>query len=116
MNIKHRIENKIVVFDFEGTLSMEHTEAARTYIFDLLAPNDLDGVIFNWERVDYVDSQGVTLVLSVYKFLQSQQKEIALCHLNDSNHEIMTGLALDKYIKICSTMQEALEKLRKVNN
>ena len=108
MEIDHRVENNIYLFEFEGTLALEGAESAREYIFDLLESANLKGVIFNWEYVDYVGSQGVTLVLSVYSFLQNHQKKIVLCHLNKTNEEMLAGLALDKYIETYPTVEDAL--------
>ncbi|NQU65853.1 MAG: STAS domain-containing protein [SAR324 cluster bacterium] len=111
MKIENRNESNFAVLAIDGNIVLEDTaklkETAEVFIED----ETLAGVILNCERVEFVDSSGLGLIVSIYKTLLKRGRKFALTNLNERTREIFILTKLDKILTITSSDEDAIKVL-----
>ena len=108
MKLHHRVEQNIYVLAIEGDLASKNMNEIEQYLSPLLEEDKIGGIVINFEKITFVDSSGVGLVLSVYKTLQARDSRLTLCQLSEDNLEIFEMTRLNDILPIYSTEEEAL--------
>ena len=100
MVLSHKIENGICVVSVEGNIALDGVNEAKTYLKPLLEDSSVKGMLINFERVNFIDSSGIGLIVSVFKTLQQRDAKFALSNLSKKNEEIFTITRLNKILDI----------------
>ena len=109
MRIKHRMNNKnICLITIDGNIALEGVADLKNYVKPFLENQKVDTIVINFDKVDFIDSSGIGLVVSMYKTLQQRQARLLLTHLSKKNTEIFHMTRLDKILSIYPTEEEAL--------
>jgi anti-sigma B factor antagonist len=106
---KMRTEEKgrfTVIYLEESKIGVENIAKVKKDILDAVV-SAKDAVIIDFSKVDYLDSSGMGMLLSLQK--KSQGKELRLCGLNDAVSNLLKLTKLDTIFKIYSTVDEALK-------
>lgn len=111
MSITHGIVNDICIVDFITNFTWNLRDSIKSYIMDLMEDESVKGIVINFERVQFIDSQLLGLLVSLYKQAQMKKLKFALCRLNRSNLELLKISRLHEIINIYPTEEEALEDL-----
>jgi anti-anti-sigma factor len=111
MIFSNRIENGICVISVEGNIALDGVNEAKTYLRPHMENQDLKGILINFEKVNFIDSSGIGLIVSVFKAMQQREGKFALSNLSKKNEEIFTITRLNKILDIYSTEGEALSSL-----
>ena len=111
MQLEHKIENSICLLTIEGNLALDGVSEAKNYIKPFLSDNSIKGIVINFEKVNFIDSSGIGLVVSVYKTLQQRQAKVALSNLSKKNIEIFTMTRLDKILSIHDSQESAISSV-----
>jgi len=112
MIIKEQRENDFVILSIGGNIVLEETVALKERVEDFIEDPGVRGVILNCKKVDFIDSSGLGLIVSIYKTLIKRDQKFALTHLNNRTMEIFILTKLDKILTITETDAEALEEIK----
>ena len=90
----------------DGSNAVEFEEAIRTAIEE----SDR-AVIMDFEKLTYISSAGLRVILLIAKFLGNQNVKFALCSLSDQIREVFEISGFDKVIAVHSSEAAALASL-----
>lgn len=94
-----------------GNIALDGVSDVKNYIKPFLDDESVKGVVINFEKVNFIDSSGIGLIVSIFKTLQTRQAKLALCNLSKKNTEIFNMTRLDKILNIYDSEAEALENV-----
>ena len=99
MNVKHFIEDKLLIFEITEELDHHESEKIRKradYEIQRLMPKK---VIFDFRNVNFMDSAGIGLILGRYKLVEYYGGKIELTNVNCKLERIFEMSGLKKFIK-----------------
>ncbi len=87
---------------------MDAVRHLKNYVTPLLDRENFAGLVINLKKVDFIDSSGVGALFSIHKTLQSQEHQMAVCHLNKKTQEILMMTRLDRLIHVYKDEETAI--------
>lgn len=111
MIFSNRIENNICVISVEGNIALDGVNEAKTYLKPHMENQDIRGILINFEKVNFIDSSGIGLIVSVFKAMQQREGKFGLSNLSKKNEEIFTITRLNKILDIYSSESDALSAM-----
>lgn len=94
MNIIERTINDVTVLDLEGNLALNENARFRKYVADAIDAGSRK-LIINLARVKYMDSSGLSELISCYTALQRLNGRVKLLHLNNRLQYLLAITKLD---------------------
>ncbi|MBI4081189.1 MAG: STAS domain-containing protein [Candidatus Lambdaproteobacteria bacterium] len=113
MAFSHRIEDGICVVSIEGNIALDGVSEAKAYLKPHLENPAIKAMVINFENVNFIDSSGIGLIVSLFKAMQQKDAKFSLCNLKKKNEEIFVITRLNKILDIYPTEADALAALRK---
>lgn len=110
MNFSHKIEKGVCIVLIDGNIALDGTNEVKEYVRKLME-EELNGLIINFKSVNFIDSSGIGLIVSIFKSLQKKQKKFALSDLSQKNKEIFSMTRLDKILMICESDEQAIDAM-----
>ena len=108
----HRIQNGVCVVSIEGNIALDGVNEAKAYLRPHLESADVKGLVINFEKVNFIDSSGIGLIVSIFKTMQQKEGKFALTNLSKKNEEIFSITRLNKILDIFESEQEALASMK----
>lgn len=108
MIFSHRIENGICIVSIEGNIALDGVNEAKAFLKPHLESGEVKGIVINFEKVNFIDSSGIGLIVSVFKTMQERSGSFAITNLSKKNEEIFTITRLNKILNIFPTESEAI--------
>ncbi|MGM0607872.1 MAG: STAS domain-containing protein [Candidatus Muiribacteriota bacterium] len=71
--------------------------------------NDIIKIVLDLEKVEFISSQGLGILVINYKPAAEKGGYIGLCNLNDSIKRVMEITRLDKVLKIADSAEEIVQ-------
>lgn len=112
MVFSHRVENQICVVKIEGNIALDGVSEAKEYLKPLLEDGDVKGILMNFEQVNFIDSSGIGLIVSLFKTLQQKEAKFGLSNLSKKNEEIFTITRLNKILDIYGDESEGVAAMK----
>ncbi|MBO5569797.1 MAG: STAS domain-containing protein [Clostridia bacterium] len=81
MNIEKKQEGSALTVSLEGRLDTNTAPVFQSEVGPLLA--DIDSLTLDFEKVDYVSSAGLRVLLAFQQEMEENNKTMELCHVND---------------------------------
>ena len=107
----HRIQDGICVVTIEGNIALDGVNEAKSYLKPHLDSPDIKGLVINFEKVNFIDSSGIGLIVSIFKTMQQKEGKFALTNLSKKNEEIFSITRLNKILDIFESEKEATDAL-----
>ncbi len=111
MEYNHHIQNNVCVLMIEGEFLRRQVNELELYIRKLLDMTDVNAFVVNLEKMTYLSSPGVGVLMTFYKRVKKQERGFGFCHLNEDVHQIFHAIKLDQLVQIYQTEQEAIAAL-----
>ena len=111
MIFSNRVENDICVISVEGNIALDGVNEAKTYLRPHMDNKGAKGILINFDKVNFIDSSGIGLIVSVFKAMQQRNGKFGLSNLSKKNEEIFSITRLNKILDIYATEQDALKKM-----
>ena len=101
INIDSKLNDEKGFWDIsvEGELDVSTADKLKEYLHNLADEKILDMKI-NLERLDYIDSTGLGVMIGVLKKLKMDNKEIYILNPKSNVKKIFTIAGLDKIFKV----------------
>lgn len=107
IRLMHRSEDGWDVLDVEGEVDLSTAPALRARIDEAIAGGSRRMVV-SLERVTFMDSSGLSVLVSAFKAMREAGGRIALVCVEPSIAKIFTITGLDRILSIHPTVHEAL--------
>lgn len=111
MKIEDRIDSNFAILAIDGNIVLEETAKLKESVEEFVEDANLKGIILNCENVNFIDSSGLGLIVSLYKTLLKRERKFALSCLNDRTREIFILTKLDKILTLSETDEAAISEL-----
>ena len=105
ITVKESGDVKIVVF--EGNLDTNTAPAAEDEINGLIDGGTLK-ILVNFEKLDYISSAGLRVLLATAKKLKPSSGDLKICCLNATVQEVFDISGFASILSVSSTEEEAL--------
>jgi len=99
--------NGISVIDFDGEVN-GFTESILMDAYQQASKDNTHAIILNFEKLDYLNSSGIGLLVTILIRAQRQDQRLLACGLSDHYREIFALTRLDEAIGIYATESEAI--------
>jgi anti-anti-sigma factor len=113
MVFSHRNDKNICVVSIEGNIALDGVNEAKDYLRPLLENPEIKGLLINFSQVNFIDSSGIGLIVSLFKTLQQKEAKFGLSNLSKKNEEIFSITRLNKILDIFPGEKEALAAMTK---
>ncbi len=108
MIFSHRVDNGICIIAIEGNIALDGVNEAKEFLKPHVESDEIKGIVINFEKVNFIDSSGIGLIVSVFKTMQERSGSFAITNLSKKNEEIFTITRLNKILNIYPTEEEAI--------
>ena len=106
------IENNIQMIYPEGRI-LDRSEAEK--MMDEISANVDDGktkLIFNFEKLDYMNSAGLNVLITLLTKSRNNYGEMVLCNLSDKVRKLLVTSKLQNIFKILESEEAARELVK----
>ncbi len=108
MQISVKTTNEVKVLVFEGRLDTQTSPDAQQQLTRLIEEGETK-ILVNFEKLDYISSAGLRVLLVVAKQLKTTDGELRICSLNEVVKEVFDISGFDMILPISASESEALE-------
>lgn len=108
MQISVTTTNEVKVLVFEGKLDAQTSPDAQLQLSRLIEEGG-NRVLVNFEKLDYISSAGLRVLLAAAKQLKGSDGELRICSLNEIVSEVFDISGFTTIFKVFGSESEALE-------
>ena len=108
MNIAVSDVGEVKILRIEGKLDTKTSPDAHATLTDLI-DSGATKIVVNFEKLAYISSAGLRVLLAAAKQLKSNQGELRVCSLNDVVFEVFEISGFSTILSVARTEPEALE-------
>ena len=108
MQISIKTTNDVTVLDIEGKLDALTSPDAQSQITRLLEEGATK-ILVNFDKLEYISSAGLRILLATAKQLKSDDGELRICCLNDIVKEVFDISGFITIFKVFASVSEALD-------
>ncbi len=108
MQISVKTTNEVKVLAFEGRLDTQTSPDAQQQLTRLIEEGETK-ILVNFEKLNYISSAGLRVLLVVAKQLKTIDGELRVCGLNELVKEVFDISGFDMILPISASESEALE-------
>lgn len=105
MEVQKRNEDGIDVVTPVGRIDTSTAKAFEDGLMSTL--NNSSKVIVQFDKLDYISSAGLRVMLIAQKKMNAKKGILALSDLPKNIHEVFKMSGFDKILKICATLAES---------
>lgn len=99
MRFKTNFAKEDILVCLEGDLDEKSAKETRDYLDEALSKYLPTRMILDFEKVDFMDSTGIGVLLGRYKKLKARDAELCVCHLNQQIDKVFRVSGLYQIIK-----------------
>ncbi len=108
MQISVKTTKEVKVLAFEGRMDTQTSPDAQQQLTRLIEEGETK-ILVNLEKLDYISSAGLRVLLVVAKRLKTTDGELRICSLNEVVKEVFDISGFDMILPISASESEALE-------
>ena len=112
MIFSHRVDDGICVISIEGNIALDGVNEAKTFLKPHIENPEVKAIVINFEKVNFIDSSGIGLIVSIFKTMQEKSGQFAITNLSAKNEEIFSITRLNKILSIYPGESEALTAIK----
>ncbi len=109
MEVTNKTKGEAIVFYLNGELTTTNSPEAQTEINEVLESAKCKLVVINVEKVDFIASTGLRIILALGKKLEESGTELVVCSANPTNKSVFKMAGFSRLFKIFDTEEEALK-------
>ena len=110
MNVATERQDDVLSADVGGRIDGSNAVEFEAAIRAAIMESDR-AVIMDFEKLSYISSAGLRVILLVAKFLQNRDTKLVLCSLSDPVREVFEISGFDKILPVLPTRADALAAL-----
>lgn len=99
MKITKQQNDKTLVFMVEGRVDTMTAPELNTAVSDINF-DEVDTVVLDGEKLEFVSSAGLRVIVSLYKNVTANNKSLKLININDMVLDVLTMTGMSGYLDI----------------
>jgi anti-sigma B factor antagonist len=107
MKISTRQSYDVLVVDMQGRLDSRTSGYGYDEMVRIVKSNNKQ-VLVNLEKLEFVTSAGLRVLLTAAKLLQSQRGQLKLCSANEAVKQVLETCGFNSLISLYATEAEAI--------
>lgn len=111
MDIYFNKLNRTLVVQIRGEIDHHSSEEIKNRIEKEFIKINGKNIIFNFEKVTFMDSSGIGMVIGRYKYVKTLDGTVAVACMNETIDRIFSISGLYKIMKHYETLESALDSL-----
>ncbi|ASF39756.1 anti-sigma F factor antagonist [Halobacillus halophilus] len=111
LRVEFVTKENVLVVRFEGELDHHETSKLRESWRGQLQQNDVDHVVVNLEKLNFMDSSGLGVMLGRYKEVQASGNEMIICSISPEVRRLFDLSGMFKIMRLVDSESYALELL-----
>ncbi len=108
MLISVKTTNEVKVLAFEGRLNAQTSPDAQQQLTRLIEEGE-NRFLVNFEKLDYISSAGLRVLLAAAKQLKEIDGELRICRLNEVVREVFEISGFTTILKVFGSESDALD-------
>jgi anti-anti-sigma factor len=108
VDISVKTVNEVKVLEFVGSLDTQTSPNAQMQLTQLI-DEGATKILVNFDKLDYISSAGLRVLLFTAKRLKTTDGELRVCSLNEVVKEVFDISGFDRILPISASELEALE-------
>ncbi|WP_335869788.1 anti-sigma F factor antagonist [Bacillus sp. 2205SS5-2] len=108
--IKGKMESVLLV-RLRGELDHHTADTLREQATDIIEKYDIHHIILNLEKLSFMDSSGLGVILGRYKQIKQKNGEMVVCAISPSVKRLFDLSGLFKIIRMEPSEENALQRL-----
>lgn len=112
MIFAHRNQDGVDIIELGGHLNMENAGDARTALSGIIE-GGCQRLVIDFERVEFVDSSGLSVLVSAYKLIEGKAGKLVLAHIPKNVQALFALTRLNEAFQIFADTPSAVEYLTK---
>lgn len=109
MLVEITYKDNIKIIKVNGEVDFENYSLFKDSILENI--QGTQKVILNLENLDYINSMGLSTIVTAYSNTKKENRMLVMCCLNSNISKLFRITKLDKVINIFSTLEESVEFL-----
>ncbi|MFN2340372.1 MAG: STAS domain-containing protein [Halanaerobium sp.] len=106
-SLKITYENGTAFLEFEGEVTFENSNRLKEEAKKQLSKKEnLGNLIFDLSQVSYLDSSGVGVIFSLFKFMRLKDGTLAVVNPNDKIDRVFEVTKMKEIIPVYETIEE----------
>lgn len=105
------VKQDVLCIRLSGELDHHTSEMLREKITLEMEKNDILHLVLNLEKLNFMDSSGLGVILGRYKQIKIKQGEMVVCSISPPVKRLFELSGLFKIVRLESSEQFALERL-----
>ena len=111
MEVSLKILGQTLIVSPVGDLDHHSVASLRERIDKEAARENIRNIVFDFSKVEFMDSSGIGLIIGRYKLTTASSGVTAVCHMKDSLRRVFEISGLKKIIKAYRDIDEALSQI-----
>jgi stage II sporulation protein AA (anti-sigma F factor antagonist) len=111
LNIELEIKHDVLCIRLSGELDHHTAEELRQLASKAIEEDDIRHIVLNLERLTFMDSSGLGVILGRYKQIKQLHGEMVVCAISPAIERLFDMSGLFKIIRLEQTEQFALQRL-----
>ncbi len=104
MDISIRDYNGHKLVELSGDIDHFNVTGLKKTLFDLIDNNNK--IIVDLQGVDYMDSSGIGLLVTVHKKMEATGGRLSLVKINEDILDLLRVATIDRFLRIYKTLDE----------
>jgi anti-anti-sigma factor len=110
------IDYSLIVFNIIFPDELRIDNSSDYWIFlNTLVEGGARKILLNMEKLEYIDSSGIGMIINITKLIRSNGGDIILASVSKETMNILTVVSLQDFIKIFKNEPEAVNYFRYIN-
>ncbi len=111
MDLKLIGEKRTIIVNIKEDLDHHAATELRKAVDAKIKSSNAINVIFNFSKVDFMDSSGIGVIMGRYKITKILGGKVVIYGVKKQARRIIEMSGIDKLICICDTLDESLQKI-----
>lgn len=99
----------VVEFRRTSLMDPQELEVMSTNLKALVAEQDKRHLIVDFEKVEYLSSQALGMIIALKKEIDALKGKLILCAINDKLKQLLSIVRLDRVLTIKPSQREAIK-------
>ncbi len=110
------IDYSLIIFNIEipGELIIDNSNVYWIFLKTLIE-GGARKILLNMEKVEYIDSSGIGMIINITKLIRSNSGDLILASVSKDTMKILNIVSLQEFIKVFKNEPEAVNYFRYIN-
>lgn len=111
LNIELETRHDVLCIRLSGELDQHTADELRDKAAAVIEKNEIRHIVLNLEKLNFMDSSGLGVILGRYKQIKQVHGEMVVCAISPSIQRLFDMSGLFKIVKMEPTEEFALQRL-----